>query len=363
MEAHESTQGMKAERPHPPPTWQGMALFAVVLALAMSGLGVQALNGSQRATDARACQPDPSAEIAALPPGGTFVGSGCYLVPNGILLTKPVTLDGGTYVDPSATKLARSPIAPVIQVSATSDVVLEHLVVEGGDPSGRYVQALVGQAGIVLKNTARVTIRDVSISGTFGDGLELWTHALRDMTPNTDLTVDGLTVTAAGRNGITPADVSGATFTGVHVLSWGLTAVDFESDMAGIGAGDVTFTDSSWGGTFIQEAITGPIRFDRCTLANKIQVTARNPVAFPVTFNDGSLAIGTKSNNIGVVVQGPVAVTFSGETFTRPLRPSGRPQTTRMWSVTGGGQLTFSGSTLAPPLGTADADSTVTVTP
>ncbi len=42
------------------------------------------------------CQPDPAPAIAALPPGGEFVGTGCYLT-SGILITKPVTIDGGVY--------------------------------------------------------------------------------------------------------------------------------------------------------------------------------------------------------------------------------------------------------------------------
>ncbi len=363
MDHQRSNHQQRQTRPHPPPTWQGMAVFCAALALAMMGLGVQAFSSAAPATASATCQADPSATIAALPAGGTFAGSGCYLVPNGLLLTKPVTIDGGTYVDPSTTIPTRGAFQPVILVNSTSDVTLEHLGVVGGNPSGAFVRKLVGQAGIELKNTARVTIRDATVQGTFGDGLELWANAPGNMSPNTDLVVDGLTVTAAGRNGISPSDVSGATLSNVNVVSWGLTSIDFESDISGVGAGNVTISDSAWGGTFIQEAITGPLSFVRCTLTTKVQVTSRTPVGYPITFSGGSLAIGPKAKNIGIVVRGPTAVTFDQETFTRQPRPSGHPQVTPMWSVTGGASLMVTGSSLAPPLGTNDASSMVAITP
>src|ERR1019366_6722960 len=49
-------------------------------------------------TPAPACQPDPAAQIAALPPGGTFPGHGCY-VTSGITITKPVTINGAESVE------------------------------------------------------------------------------------------------------------------------------------------------------------------------------------------------------------------------------------------------------------------------
>ena len=349
-------------RRRPPPTWQWLLALVVILVVGMVVFRVEESHTTS-ATDTSACSPDPSPAIAALPPGGTLIGVGCYVVPNGLVVTKPVTIDGGTYIDPTSVKVPRVPFGPVILVEGTSDVSLENLHVIGGNPSGRYVPSLVGQAGIELKNTSAVSIRDVTVDGTFGDGLELWAHAPRDMTPNTGVTVDGLTITAAGRNGISPSDVLGATFTGVHIVSWGLTAVDFESDMANVGAGDVTFTDSSWGGTYIQETITGPLTFERCTLVGKIQVVVRYPTSPPVVFRDGSLSIGTKANNVGVVVRGPVSVTFADESFTRPPRRDGHAQTKPMWQAVRGAQLTFARSILVPPLGTADAASTVTVTP
>jgi len=334
-----------------------LALTAVAVAV-----GVQAPQRAAGVAPAD-CQSDPSAAIAALAPGDTFYGSGCYLVPNGITLTQPVTLVGGTYVDPSTTKSPSGRVQPVIWVSHTTDVTLQGLTIIGGNPTGAFVKKLVGQAGIELMNTARVTIEDVSVSGTFGDGLELWANAPNELTPNTDVSVDGLAITKAGRNGISLSDVYGATFTNVSIDSWGLTSVDFESDIAGIGAGNVTFADSTWGGTIFTEAVTGPLSFERCTNSNTIRLTARAATTFPITFSDGSLAIGSKATNIGVYAHGPTDVTFNNETFTRLPRPNGKPQKTPMWNASAGAKLTFNNSTLSMPLGINDATSVVTINP
>ena len=81
-------------------------LVAIFGVLAILGFFVWAEWGQQSpppklTVPAPACAPSPQAAIADLPAGGTFVGSGCYSVPNGLHLTKPVTIDGGSYVDSS----------------------------------------------------------------------------------------------------------------------------------------------------------------------------------------------------------------------------------------------------------------------
>ena len=304
------------------------------------------------------CQSDPSATIAALPSGGTFNGTGCYNVPNGIRITQSVTINGGIYNDPTTTvgKVFR----PIIEVRGASNVTLANLTVNGANTANKLYQAsLVNEAGIDLKNTTNVVIRNVITNSTFGDGLELWTTGPTFKNPNTNVTVDGLTVNRAGRNALTPADVTASSFTNMHLNSWGLTAVDFESDITGVGAGNLTFSNSTWGGTFLQETFTGPVTFSNIVMSNTIFLFARHPVIFPITFNGGSLAIGKKSNQVGVTARGPTGATFNGVTFTR----TGTKNKSPMWTATGGSTLRFNQSTLVFPLGINDTASTVTVTP
>ena len=299
------------------------------------------------------CQPDPSAQIAALPAGGTFTGSGCYTVPNGIRLTKSVTLDGGTYIDPSNAKPAKGGFRPVIQVYDTSGVVLENLTIQGGDPTGAYHAPLVNQSGIDLISSSNVTIANDSISQTFGDGLELWTNG----GPNTDVVVTGLSINNVGRNGISPSDVANSTFTGVRIGNTGLTGVDFESDINNIGAGYVTISNSSWNGTYIQEALSGPISFVDDSLSGHIVMTVRTKLLYPITFSAGKLAIGHWTR-AGVFARGPGAMVFNGTTFTHQLGKAGL-----LWDAGNGASLTFAHCALVPPLGVNDSTSTVTVIP
>ena len=304
------------------------------------------------------CQPDPSAQIAALPAGGTFTGSGCYTVPNGIRITKSVTLDGGTYIDPSNTPPAKGSFKPVIQAYETQGVTLENLAVQGGNPNGGYHGSLVGQSGIELISSSDVVISNVSTSQTLGDGLELWANVPKNKTPNANVTVDGLTVNTAGRDGISPSNVTDSTFTNVSIGATGLVGVNLESDIKGIGAGNVTFANSTWTGTYVQEALTGPVNVTSDTLRGHVVIRTHVPVAYPITFNGGSLAIGHWTIP-GVEVQGPTGATFSGMTFTHQPANKYGP----MWSATNGANLTFLRCSLIPPLGTNDSTSTVTVIP
>ena len=148
------------------------------------------------------CKADPAAAIAALPPGGVFNGSGCY-VTDGILVTKPVTINGGTYDDPVNENTGRSTVLPIIRVKDTSDVIIENVGLNGANLDGGFHRGLVGQAGLDILSSSHVIIANVSTNNTFGDGMTLFANFGRDSAPVTDLFVNGLTVTKAGRQGIT----------------------------------------------------------------------------------------------------------------------------------------------------------------
>ena len=80
---------------------------------------------------------DPAAAIEALPVGGVFHGSGCYIT-GGIVITKPVTIDGGTYNDPVDTYTGRGSVLPIIRVKDTSYVTIENVVLNGANTVGGF---------------------------------------------------------------------------------------------------------------------------------------------------------------------------------------------------------------------------------
>jgi hypothetical protein len=253
-------------------------------------------------TTTRDCKSDPSALISALPWGGTFHGHGCYSVPNGIKITKPVTVDGGIYIDsnttpPPFTHHGQPQLNPIIDVVSAGHVTLENLVVQGTNADGSYHPDLVGQAGIKLESTRNTVITNVTTSHTFGDGLELWFDTRPGYGyPVTDLTVNGLTVWEAGRQGITFGNVSGATLNNVAVLQAADSGIDFESDLPHVGSGNVTIANSTicycGARTSINsiDYLSGPVQLTNDTLAGHFVV--ENPQsANGFTMTGGSLAL------------------------------------------------------------------------
>ena len=140
-------------------------------------------------------------------------------------------------------------------------------------------------------------ITNVTTDHTFGDGLELWTDQRPGYGyPVTDLTVNGLTVRHAGRQGITFGDVSGATLTDVAVLQAADSGIDFESDLPLLGSGNVTIANSTvcycGARTSINsiDYLSGPVQLTNDTLAGHFVV--ENPQsANGFTMTGGSLAL------------------------------------------------------------------------
>ena|GEM_PF-3741391 len=287
------------------------------------------------------CKPDPSALISALPSGGTFHGDGCYSVPYGVKITHPVTIDGGTYFDsnttpPPFTGHGQPQLNPIIDVVSTGHVTLENLVVQGTNADGGYHWALVGQAGIKLESTRNTVITNVTTNHTFGDGLELWI----DFRPGhggpvTNLTVDGLTVRHAGRQGVTFGHVSGATLNNVAVLQAADSGIDFESDLPHVGSGNVTIANSTicycGARTSINSVdyLSGPVQLTNDTLAGHVVV--ENPQsAFGFTVTGGSLALPRVSPGTppsGIYASRDAHIKFIGVRFSLlpgTNRPDGR---------------------------------------
>jgi hypothetical protein len=346
----------------------GVVVSTAVLSACLVTIAASAAAArGQRSSSATArCKPDPAAAIAALPSGGVFVGSGCYLT-SGIVVSKPVTIVGGTYDDPVAQRPRRGGVSPIIRVKDTSDVTIEDVALVGANVARGYHAPLVAAAGLDILSSSHVTIRHVSTTDTFGDGMTLFSEFGADSQPVSDLLVDGLVVKGAGRQGVTVGYVQHSLLDHVVVESAADTGLDFESDLAGVGSGNVVIANSlDVKGVHMIEALQGPITFvnfyaqQHITLANAAAQSRQQ-----VTFLGGAFIMqrntSTGVNRGGITVSGPGRLTIDHMRITRQAgsdRPSG-PSI----SLTSGGHLTLIGSPLPRPIGRPDSSSVLTVEP
>jgi hypothetical protein len=290
-----------------------------------------------------------------------FNGSGCYTT-DGILIIKPVTINGGTYNDPVTDKLGRGSVHPLIRIKDTTGVTVENVTLNGLNAEGGFHGELVGEEGVQVLSSANVTLDNVTTNNTYGDGLMLGFQPGRP--PTTNLTVNGYTVNHAGRQGVTIAYAINSTLNNVAINSSADSGWDFESDVQRVGSGNVTVNNASGGkGIRIVEALQGPITFNNCQCER--HVTLMNDAAAsgqPVTFNGGTILLTNIDKGVppaGVTLKGPGNLTFTGVTLGR--LPAMRLPTSPAWFVTKGGHLTLNKSPAAGPQGYRDSSSTVTI--
>ena len=303
------------------------------------------------------CQGDPAAQIAAMHPGQTFTGSGCYIT-SGISVPSGVTINGGTYYDNTNT----APLLPVFRVKFSNNVTLENLSINGADADGSYHSTLVGQAGIDVLSSDHTTVSNVTTSNTFGDGITVFGEPGHG--PSTNFVADHVTITDAGRQGISPASVKTASFTNITIGKTGEgNGWDFESDLKNIGAANVSISNSTWqGSTNIIEALTGPVVFTNDVGHGFVWLGGLgNTSAGTVTWQDSTLyMLATPTGRYkSAITQIGGTMSFTNCSL---LRKAGvRTPTAPLWNVTSGGNLTVNGGTLSPPPGIHDSTSTVTV--
>ena len=74
----------------------------------------------------------------------------CYQVDEGVVITHPLTIIGGTFKDESSAKTPRpgGHFHPTIRILDTSDVTLSGLTIDGDNTEGTYHPLLVNEAGI-----------------------------------------------------------------------------------------------------------------------------------------------------------------------------------------------------------------------
>jgi hypothetical protein len=322
------------------------------------GAGALVLAGAGTAigliVTAPTCAGDPAAMIAGLPSGAVWHGSGCYDTA-GITLTKPVTLDGGTYVDTVTTV----PIKPIIRIKDTARIQVENVTLSGENERGVAIHSdLVNEEGVQLLSSSNVTLTNVAVQDTYGDGLTFGFQP--GVGPSTNVTVDGYVITNAGREGVTVAYLTDSVLNHVSTTQ----AWDFESDVAA-GSGNVTVNEPTGKGFRLIEALSGPITFNDPNVSGHVQdIKAAASSGQPVSVNGGTVLIprtirGTPPG--GIWVDGPGNLTFTGTTIGRQ---AGTAKVTGLaWIVDGGGHLTLTNSPVTPPLGIHDATSTVTINP
>jgi hypothetical protein len=261
------------------------------------------------------CSSDVSLALATwlngLAAGSTWTppASACYLVDKGMQLRfrAALTIDGGSFDAMNATDLPQTGHGsnlghPTFEFLGGSGITLENLRIVGAHNGFGYRPALAFQAGIQLDGTMGASIDNVSISRTFGDGINL--EPLRGgsdyrsghiAAPVEDLSVNNVTIKGAGRQGITPASVNGATFSNVSITGVAFNAWDFEADQRDEGAKNVVIDGCVFSGLNISMAgnATGPITIRNCTMpktnmgdAVRIDNTSAKPLSGPIVLAD-----------------------------------------------------------------------------
>ena len=162
-----------------------------------------------------------------------------------------------------------------------SNVTLENLTIAGSSPGG-YVPAGAFGGGIRSDGVIGLQVTDVSVDNVWGDGLEL--APLRTpndigstiLNPSENVSVYGLKVNGAGRQGVSLVSVNGATLTDVRLRHIGIDIFDVEADQWNEGAKNVTINGCQTGdvgGLFFANGglssgggYTGNITVENCTM-------------------------------------------------------------------------------------------------
>lgn len=319
------------------------------------------------------CSEDVSSALrswfASLPPDRTVrVRSGaCYLVNEGIKLKYPkgLTIYGGTFRNDSVVQDPKAAPAgqPVFTVLGGSRVVFESMRVAGKNPGG-YHAPLAFASGIELDGTSRATIRSVTITRTFGDGITLL--PLRGgadhqsgtiVAPSSGITIRDVTIKNPGRQGVTFDSVSGAQVTDVIVTNPGFDTFDFEADQRNEGASDVTIDGCEASGGLVFFAndgagggrATSGITVAHCTMTKPeggSAVLVNRPgdgkrLRGPIHFVDDLLWCGASTNMACVQLSG-ADVTVSDSVLRFPAGAVHEP----VYHVAAGSEVQFAGDSV-----------------
>jgi uncharacterized repeat protein (TIGR01451 family) len=355
-------------------TKRSLAVSGVLFVLLTAGITTLAVTTSTpsapKSSAVLGCLSDPSTAIQAEPAGGIWNGNNaCYNLPNGLQISKPVTVENATFHDTATTptKVPGQQLGwkPVIRVKATPGVNLYNLVLTGMQHTGPVTTKNgVGQAGLKIDGSSAVNVTNVAVSTVGGDGLTLSFEP--GEAENTNISVNGFSADNVGRVGVTVSNCSHCTLTNVQLTDVTTAGVDFESDGATVGSDHITFNHlTADRGVFMQGALFGPICFNDSNFSGNIAlVRSAAASSQPVTFTGGTILMNNRFSGTppaAIWVSGPGNLTFTNVAFGR--QPGRQPPTGPAWSVTGGGLLTFNHSPVLPPYGSNDPLSAVVVNP
>ena len=226
-------------------------------------------------------------------PPGTIVRApvgACYLVDEGLKLTAAhdLSIIGGTWED-QAVPAAGAPdtaMNAVFWFVGGSGITLQNLMISGVNPGG-YDAAGAFAAGIRSDGVSGLTVTDVFVQHVYGDGINFEPlRASNDLSgtivrPSEHVVLDNVWIDGAGRQGITLADLSDATLTGVVLANIGIDVFDVEADQWDEGAQNVTIegckTKGNAGGLFFaNEGLgsgspwTSNVVVDHCTMTEPL---------------------------------------------------------------------------------------------
>jgi hypothetical protein len=316
-------------------------------------------------------------QLSEVPGHNIFDGGGRCYVTDGIVIqgqapragtdylssfssVNPITVENATLWEPDADA---SNVAPIIEVEDAQYVKLQNLTLNGSNPTSTYSSSRVAQAGIDSRGVTGLTINDVTTNQTWGDGLTLTGGSQGSgYSSSSCITINGLTVYNYGRQGISPSIVSGCStgtsvvnnvFNDVDIATGGGegNAFDFESDLAGIGSGDITIQNSNWvtGGVILENSMTGSDQFN-CDYGAGAIYDASGKSPYSVTFNGGSEAVTGKSTGPaqGGIFQKGGQLTLNQVALTyMPMANPTNPPALPAWYVEKGGSLQVIQSSLS----------------
>ena len=325
--------------------------------------------------------------LNSLPPGSAWTpaASDCFRIDKGVKLHFPaaLTINGGTFEDLNTTSPppnghGTTAGSPAFEIVGGSGVTFENLRIVGAHNGWAYRPGLAFQGGIQLDGTMAAAIDNVSITRTFGDGINL--EPLRGgsdyasgyiVNPVEKLTVSNVTITQTGRQGITPASVDGATFTNVHVTGVAFNAWDFEADQKGEGARNVLIDGCVFSGINIamEGSAVGPITMRNCTMlktnhgdAVRIKNSSGRPFGGPIVLANDVLRCAASVYVSCFQFGGASDVTVRDSSVTIGFHHDAIHESA--YTVSDGSHVTFANDVVAGfgLIGTTHAGSTATVT-
>lgn len=141
----------------------------------------------------------------------------------------------------------------IVRIILSHDIVIQNLAIVGPATLADIQSRVFGSGdrqddhGLDLESVQRVTVSNVQISNTWGDGVYIRSiNYAGNNSPSTDVRLSGLTLDVNGRNNISIISANGLTISGVRGSNASLHAVDGEPNRSTDVLSNITITDSDF---------------------------------------------------------------------------------------------------------------------